>query len=80
MFYVYLIRSIPYPDKTYVGYTNDLKRRLIEHNGNAPSHAIKFKPWKIECYYAFHNQTKAQAFEKYLKSSSGRAFANNRFW
>ena len=32
MFYVYLLRSIPNPDQTYIGFTEDLKTRLNAHN------------------------------------------------
>ncbi|MCP4623289.1 MAG: GIY-YIG nuclease family protein [bacterium] len=32
MYYVYLLRSLPNPDQTYIGYTEDLKTRLQAHN------------------------------------------------
>jgi len=32
MYYVYLLRSIPNPDQTYIGFTEDLKTRLTAHN------------------------------------------------
>jgi len=38
----------------------------------------KFKPCKLVIYLAFENEKKAVAFERYLKSSSGRAFAKKR--
>jgi predicted GIY-YIG superfamily endonuclease len=38
----------------------------------------KFKPWKLVWYCAFPDKYKALAFEKYLKSHSGRAFAKKR--
>ncbi|NIU08656.1 MAG: GIY-YIG nuclease family protein [Phycisphaerae bacterium] len=31
MYYVYLLRSIPNPDQTYIGFTEDLKTRLAAH-------------------------------------------------
>ena len=40
----------------------------------------KFKPWKLITYLAFSNRSKALSFEKYLKSHSGKAFANKRLW
>jgi hypothetical protein len=36
------------------------------------------KPWRLVTYIAFSDEKKAVAFEKYLKSHSGRAFANKR--
>lgn len=80
MFYVYLIRSISHPNHTYIGLTADLKVRLGKHNeGGSPS-TSKYKPWKLQAYIAFQNRTKAAEFEAYLKTGSGRAFANKRFW
>lgn len=80
MFYVYLIRSINNPDQTYVGYTTDLKQRLIVHNQGGSVHTAGYKPWELVIFLGFKNQSKAIAFEKYLKSGSGRSFAKNRFW
>jgi hypothetical protein len=33
-------------------------------------------PWRLATYIAFQDETRALAFEKYLKSGSGHAFAN----
>ena len=79
MFYVYILKSIIHPDKTYIGYTNNLTRRLIEHNSGNCTYTSSFKPWNIVCYTAFHEQEKAILFEKYLKTSSGKTFLNQRF-
>ena len=78
MWYVYIIRSINFPDQEYVGATADLKQRLPDHNAARSAHTAKFKPWKLVWYCAFPDKYKALAFEKYLKSHSGRAFAKKR--
>ena len=75
MWYVYIIRSINFPEQEYIGATADLKRRLPEHNSGKSRHTTKFKPWELVWYCAFPDKYKALAFEKYLKSHSGRAFA-----
>ena len=80
MHYVYLLRSISNPDQTYIGFTEDLKTRLAAHNHGQSSHTAKFKPWELIIYLAFRDRSKALSFEKYLKSHSGKAFANKRFW
>ena len=80
MKYVYLIQSIPCPTQRYIGITNDLKTRLKSHNDGQSPHTSKFKPWKLVTYIAFLDQSKAMEFEKYLKSGSGRAFADKRLW
>jgi predicted GIY-YIG superfamily endonuclease len=77
---VYLIQSEAFPDQRYVGFTTDLKKRLETHNAGGSVHTAKFKPWKLVSYHAFSEKRKAQEFECYLKSGSGRAFANRRFW
>lgn len=78
MHYVYILRSQSDPDRHYVGVTADLKARLERHNAGAVSHTSKYLPWQLKTYLAFDDQTKALAFEKYLKSASGRAFARKR--
>ena len=75
MWYVYILRSINNPDQEYIGATADLKRRLSDHNAGKSTHTAKFKPWQLTWYCAFPDKYKALAFEKYLKSHSGRAFA-----
>ena len=80
MYYVYLLRSIPNPDQTYIGFTEDLKTRLAAHNHGQSSHTAKFKPWQLIMYLAFRDRSKAISFEKYLKSHSGKAFSNKRLW
>jgi putative endonuclease len=78
MFYVYVICSVNDPDKKYVGYTQDLKRRLLEHNNGGIRHTTKYKPWELIVYLSFKNEKNAVAFEQYLKSGSGRAFRDKR--
>ena len=80
MKYVYLIQSIPYPEQKYIGLTSNVKQRLKAHNEGGSPHTAKFKPWKLVTYVAFSEESNALDFEKYLKSGSGRAFANRRFW
>jgi len=79
VFYVYLLRSESWPSKTYVGFTADLKSRLADHNAGRSSHTARFRPWKLECYLGFADESAARAFEGYLKTSSGVAFARKRF-
>ena len=80
MKYVYLLQSLSHPDQRYVGLTSDLKKRLAAHNAGQSLHTSKYRPWQVVTYLAFSNHKNAVAFEKYLKSGSGRAFAEKRFW
>ena len=78
MKYVYLLESLSHPKETYVGLADDLRARLAAHNAGQSRHTAKFKPWRLVTYIAFSDEAKAVAFERYLKSSSGRAFAKKR--
>lgn len=80
MQYVYLIESLSVQGQRYVGTTADLKQRLEEHNAGKSSHTSKFRPWRLTTYIAFTEHAKAEAFERYLKSGSGHAFAKKRLW
>lgn len=72
--YVYILQS-DLGDHFYVGLTDDLQDRLTKHNNGEISHTVKHKPWRIKTAVAFTNRDRAAAFERYLKSGSGRAFA-----
>ena len=80
MHYVYLIKSIKYSERIYVGNTVNLKQRLETHNSGGSIHTMKYRPWKLVLFLSFAVKLKATSFEKYLKSHSGRAFAQKRFW
>lgn len=80
MFHVYLIESASTPGQRYVGVTADLTTRLADHNAGKSPHTSKFKPWRLITYIGFSDRSKATAFELYLKSGSGHAFANKRLW
>jgi putative endonuclease len=75
MKYVYILQSADTADHYYIGVTDDLKARLSRHNGGEVAHTAKYRPWALKTYIGFSDETKAIAFEKYLKSGSGRAFA-----
>lgn len=80
MFYVYLLKSINFPDQKYIGYTDNLKERLETHNSGGSIYTKPYKPWIIAAYFSFQQEATAREFEKYLKSGTGRAFAKKRFW
>jgi putative endonuclease len=72
--YVYTLASLSNPNQIYTGQTQDLKQRLRLHNSGKVTHTSKFAPWRIRSATAFKNRERALAFERYLKSGSGRAF------
>lgn len=78
MKYVYILQSLPDPERFYTGITDNLQARLSKHNSGSVTHTAKYRPWRIKSYVAFSDEDRALAFEKYLKSGSGRAFAKAR--
>lgn len=80
MYYVYFLRSINNPARTYIGYTINLKQRLATHNSGGSLYTKDNRPWKLVTYVAFDSEEKAMSFEKYIKVGSGSAFARKRFW
>ena len=77
--YVYILQSLADTTRHYVGMTEDLHARLGRHNSGQVPHTSKSRPWQIETAIAFNSLEKAHAFERYLKSHSGRAFATKHF-
>ncbi|MGB5530229.1 MAG: GIY-YIG nuclease family protein [Ignavibacteriaceae bacterium] len=73
-YYVCLLKSENFKETFYTGFTTKLKERLSKHNNGEVPHILKFKPWKKNVI-SFTDNEKALAFEKYLKSHSGRVFA-----
>ncbi len=79
MFYVYYLRSKAFPNKTYVGFTSDLKQRLLDHNAGKSVYTKLLKPWALVGFLGFDQEAKAAKFEGYLKSSAGRIFLRRYF-
>jgi len=78
MNYVYILQSISHPEQFYTGLCKDVAARLNSHNTGQSPHTAKFKPWRLLSYHYFEAPETAAAFERYLKSGSGRAFAAKR--
>jgi putative endonuclease len=75
MHIVYILKSTKNPNRHYVGVCNDLKARIAEHNSGECKTTCKGGPWKLETAIYFSDEVKANAFERYLKTGSGRAFS-----
>ena len=80
MYYVYLLKSVKFPEQKYIGHTDNLRERLETHNSGGSVHTKPYRPWELKMFLGFNTQQEALKFEKYLKSGAGRAFANKRFW
>ena len=68
VYYVYLIKTIDgFIDKSYVGYTNNLFKRMIKHNNNLGAKSTKGYKWEIVFKKRFYSKNKALSFEYKLK-------------
>ena len=72
-FYVYMLLSIDrQKNKTYVGYTTNLERRIVQHNTNKGAKSTKGYKWKIIFKKKFLSKSKALSFEFFLKKDRKR--------
>ena len=78
-YYAYMLSDVATGRHHYVGCTQDLAARLAKHNAGDVPHTSKFRPWNLDTAVAFRSKEKAFAFEAYLKTHSGRAFAARHF-
>ena len=79
MRFVYILRSVPKPERYYSGLTSDVSRRLDVHNSGGSRHTMIDRPWQLVASIEFGEESSAVAFEQYLKTGSGRAFAKRHF-
>jgi predicted GIY-YIG superfamily endonuclease len=73
--FVYVLRNHERPPRYYTGVASDAPTRLAEHNRGSCTHTAKYGPWSIDVVIEFADERRAIAFERYLKSGSGVAFA-----
>ena len=73
MFTVYILKSLK-DNKRYIGFTNDLRRRLFEHNNGLVISTINRKPFELIYTEEFELKEQAMAREKFFKSGKGREF------
>jgi putative endonuclease len=77
MHYIYILRSKK-DGKLYTGCTNDLQKRLKEHNANKVVSTKNRGAFELIYYEACINQQDAYTREKYLKTGMGKRYLKNR--
>ncbi len=69
-FYVYLIKTIKgFKNKSYVGYTNNIKNRIAKHNSNKGAKSTKGYKWELVYKKKFFSKKKALSFEYKFKKN-----------
>ena len=79
MYYVYYLKAQEHSDKTYIGFTRNLKQRLLEHNTGKSVYTKQHRPWILIGFLGFDKEANALKFERYLKSNAGRIFIKRYF-
>ncbi len=77
MFYNYVLQSKK-DNQWYTGYTDDLRKRIEEHNKGLVYASRKRRPFKLIYYEACTNERDAKMREVYLKSGMGKKYIKNR--
>jgi putative endonuclease len=68
VYFVYLIKTTKgYLNKSYVGYTNNILKRLVKHNSNLGAKSTKGYKWELIYKKKFYSKNKALSFEYKLK-------------
>ena len=72
MYFVYILYS-PSSGKTYTGYSNDMVRRLSEHNiTEVKGFTLRYRPWVLIHTESFEDNSDAVRRERFYKSGQGR--------
>jgi len=81
LFYVYMLKAISSKhNKTYVGYTNNISRRLAKHNTNKGAKSTKGHKWILIFKKTFKNKNRAMSFEyKFKKNRKERKIILDNF-
>ena len=82
LFYVYLIKTIKgFKNKSYVGFTNNIKSRLTKHNTNKGAKSTKGYKWEIIYKKSFKSKSEALSYEyKLKKEKKKRLYLINEYF
>lgn len=70
MYYIYILRSKK-DGNLYIGFTTNLKQRIVSYNCSKVRTTKNRRPLNLICYEAYIEKTIALKREKFLKSSDG---------
>lgn len=76
MFFVYVLYNAKF-DRYYVGMTDNLDRRIHEHNSGGNKSTKAYLPWEIVYKESRATREEARQREKYLKTAAGRRWRKN---
>ena len=74
MYYVYMLKSKGIKSVTYVGYTNNLKKRINLHNSGKGAKFTRGRKWKL--IYKEKSKSKKEAISREYYIKKNRTFRN----
>jgi putative endonuclease len=77
--FVYVLHSLSNPERQFVESAANVPLRMAAHNAGHSPLTAAHRPWKLVAVVQFGNEAAAQRFEKFLKSTAGRAFSKQYF-
>ena len=78
MFFVYVIRSTV-NGHFYVGFSEDIDRRLAEHNSGKTRSTKPYRPWELFFFETVSSKEEARKREVYLKSGVGKEYIKRKW-
>ena len=69
MYYVYMLKSKSVKPVTYVGYTNNLKKRIKLHNTGKGAKFTRGRKWKLIYKEKLYSKKEAISREYYIKNN-----------
>ncbi|MBQ0787286.1 MAG: GIY-YIG nuclease family protein [Oceanihabitans sp.] len=76
-YYTYVLQS-DMDGRLYKGHTNDVEKRLKEHNNGKTKSTKGYIPWELVYFETFKTKQEAILREKYFKTGSGREFLKDK--
>lgn len=76
-YYVYVLKN-SYNTQLYKGITNNLDRRIKEHNQGKNKYTAQYMPWEMVYFETFESLAEARRRELFLKSGDGREFLKRK--
>ena len=78
MYFVYVLYSVKYR-KIYIGFTKNLKQRLLSHNKlSKKGYTLRYRPWIVVFTEEYNLKTEAMKREKLLKTGKGREYIKRK--
>ena len=76
--FVYILRSMK-DGRFYVGMTENLEKRLSQHNSGRTKSTKGYIPWKLFFSEEYSDRISAREREKYLKSGFGKQWIKEKY-